>query len=210
MTMGESIRHALWVIVQFVVVAIALLLFLGVVVAYGMKISIWPIIAMMAIVVCRLLPKTAGVFGIAIAIIIACLYFDVMVISALFFQPLHFLMMCVVTTSAVLLLLKGKPKWLWGVVAFIYLGLGVYYLFNNDIVGPMEFMIRDRPVDVPAQWNHCYRFFWSGVLMGMITSTASYCSVIVIAVYVLYSRNSFSFAIFACKDNAFFQKNQNN
>ena len=165
---------------------------------------------MMAIVVYRLLPKTVGVFGIAIAIIIACLYFDVMVISALFYQPLYILMSCVVTTSAVLLLLKGKPKWLWGVVAFIYLGLGVYYLFNNDIVGPMEFMIRDRPVDVPAQWNHCYRFFWSGVLMGMITTTASYCSVVVIAIYVLYSRNSFSFAIFACKDNAFFQKNQNN
>ena len=191
MTIGESIRHALWVIVQFVVVAIALLLFLGVVVAYGMKISIWPIIAMMAIVVYRLLPKTVGVFGIAIAIIIACLYFDVMAISALFFQPLHFLMMCVVTTSAVLLLLKGKPKWLWGVVAFIYLGLGVYYLFNNDIVGPMEFMIRDRPVDVPVQWNHCYRFFWSGVLMGMITTTASYCSVVVIAIYVLYKRYSY-------------------
>ena len=100
--MGESIRHALWVIVQFVVVAIALLLFLGVVVAYGMKISIWPIIAMMAIVVYRLLPKTVGVFGIATAIIIACLYFDVMAISALFFQPLHFLMMCVVTTKMVM------------------------------------------------------------------------------------------------------------
>ena len=189
--MGDRIRHALWVIVQFFVVAIALLLFLGVVVAYGMKISIWPIIAIIAIVVCRLLPKTAGVFGIAIAIIIACLYFDVMVISALFYQPLYILMSCVVTTSAVLLLLKGKPKWLWGVVAFIYLGLGVYYLFNNDIVGPMEFMIRDRPVDVPAQWNHCYRFFWSGVLMEMITTTASYCSVIVIAVYVLYKRYSY-------------------
>lgn len=191
MSMGDRIRHALWVIVQFFVVAIALLLFLGVVVAYGMKISIWPIIAIIAIVVCRLLPKTAGVFGIAIAIIIACLYFDVMVISALFYQPLYILMSCVVTTSAVLLLLKGKPKWLWGVVAFIYLGLGVYYLFNNDIVGPMEFMIRDRPVDVPAQWNHCYRFFWSGVLMEMITTTASYCSVIVIAVYVLYKRYSY-------------------
>ena len=191
MSMGDCIRHALWVIVQFFVVAIALLLFLGVVVAYGIKISIWPIIAIIAIVVCRLLPKTAGVFGIAIAIIIACLYFDVMVISALFYQPLYILMSCVVTTSAVLLLLKGKPKWLWGVVAFIYLGLGVYYLFNNDIVGPMEFMIRDRPVDVPAQWNHCYRFFWSGVLMEMITTTASYCSVIVIAVYVLYKRYSY-------------------
>lgn len=191
MSMGDRIRHALWVIVQFFVVAIALLLFLGVVVAYGIKISIWPIIAIIAIVVCRLLPKTAGVFGIAIAIIIACLYFDVMVISALFYQPLYILMSCVVTTSAVLLLLKGKPKWLWGVVAFIYLGLGVYYLFNNDIVGPMEFMIRDRPVDVPAQWNHCYRFFWSGVLMEMITTTASYCSVIVIAVYVLYKRYSY-------------------
>ena len=191
MSMGDRIRHTLWVIAQFVVVAIALLLFLGVVVSYGMKISNWPIIAIIAIVVCRLLPKTVGVFRIAIAIIIACLYFDVMVISALFYQPLYILMSCVVTTSAVLLLLKGKPKWLWGVVAFIYLCLGVYYLFNNDIVGPMEFMIRDRPVDVPAQWNHCYRFFWSGVLIEMITTTASYCSVIVIAIYVLYKRYSY-------------------
>jgi len=191
MSMGERIRHALWVIAQFIVVAIALLLLMAIVIVYGLKISIWPIFAMMAIVVYHLLPKTVGVFGIAIAIIIACLYFDVMLISALFLQPLHFLMMCVVTTSAVLLLLKGKPKWLWVVVAFIYLILGVYYLFDNDIVGPMEFMIRDRPVDVPAQWNHCYRFFWSGVLMEMITTTASYCSVVVIAVYVLYKRYSY-------------------
>lgn len=191
MSMGESIKNALWVIVQFVVVAIALLLFLGVVVVFGLTISIWPIIAMMAIVVFRLLPKTAGVFGIAIAIIIACLYFDVMILSGLFYQPLHYLMMCVVTTLAVLLLLKGKPKWLWVVVAFIYLSLGVYCLFNNDIVGPMGFMIRDRPIDIPSQWNHCYRFFWSGVLMGMITSAASFCSIIVIAVYVLYKRYSY-------------------
>ena len=186
--MVENIKLALWAIVQFVVVAIALLLFLGVVVVYGMQISIWPIIAIMAIVVYRLLPKTAGAFGISIAIITACLYFDVMMISGLFYQPLHYLMMCVVTTVAVLLLLKGKPTWLWVVVAFIYLSLGVYCFFNNDIVGPMEFMIRDRPINTPSQWNHCYRFFWSGELMGMITSTAGFCSVIIIAVFALYNR----------------------
>ena len=88
MSMGERIRHALWVIAQFIVVAIALLLLMTIVVVYGMKISIWPIIAIIAIVVFRLLPKTAGVFGIAIAIIIACLYFDVMILSGLFYQPL--------------------------------------------------------------------------------------------------------------------------
>ena len=34
-------------------------------------------------------------------------------------------------------------------------------------------MIRDRPIDIPGQWNHCYRFFWAGVLIDMIVSLSA-------------------------------------
>jgi hypothetical protein len=55
--------------------------------------------------------------------------------------------------------------------------------FNNDIVGPMGFMIRDRPIDVPSQWYHCYRFFWGGVLLNMISLRAGVISVLILFLY---------------------------
>jgi hypothetical protein len=47
----------------------------------------------------------------------------------------------------------------------------------------MGFMIRDRPIDVPAQWYHCYRFFWGGVLLNMISSRAGVISVLLLFLY---------------------------
>lgn len=70
---------------------------------------------------------------------------------------------------------------MWGVVALIFLTIGVYYVFNNDIVGPMEFRIRDRPIDTPAQWHHCYRFFWTGIVVETVSQFAGMVSVIVIS-----------------------------
>ena len=76
--------------------------------------------------------------------------------------------------TAVILMLRRKPLWVWGVVALIFLTIGVYYVFHNDIKGPMEFMICDRPIDVPAQWHHCYRFFWTGIVVETVTNIAGF------------------------------------
>lgn len=37
---------------------------------------------------------------------------------------------------------------------------GVYTLFFNDILGPIGFMIRDMPIDMPAQFYHSWRYYW--------------------------------------------------
>lgn len=47
----------------------------------------------------------------------------------------------------------------------------------------MGFMIRDRPIDVPAQWYHCYRFFWAGVFLNRVTSVAGIISVLILILY---------------------------
>jgi hypothetical protein len=71
---------------------------------------------------------------------------------------LRYLMSIILPVCSTLIMLKGKPIWIGIVIFLVYLSVGFYCFFNNDIVGPMGFMIRDRPIDVPSQWYHCYRF----------------------------------------------------
>ena len=72
--------------------------------------------------------------------------------------------------------------------SLIYIVFGVDLLYNNDIIGPMEFMICDRPFDYPAQWYHCYRFFWAGVLLNLIAWSAGMISMIILLAYSLLVR----------------------
>ena len=58
------------------------------------------------------------------------------------------------------LLTRGKPLWVKGVVSCTLVIAGVYTLFYNDILGPIGFMIRDMPIDMPAQFYYSWRYFW--------------------------------------------------
>ena len=58
------------------------------------------------------------------------------------------------------LLTRGKPLWVKGVVSCTLVIAGVYTLFFNDILGPIGFMIRDMPIDMPAQFYHSWRYYW--------------------------------------------------
>jgi hypothetical protein len=82
-----------------------------------------------------------------------------------------------------LVMLKGKPIWIWIIIFLVYLFVGFYCFYNNDIVGPLGFSNIDRPINVPAQWYHCYRFFWGGVLLNMITSVAGVISALILFLY---------------------------
>jgi hypothetical protein len=82
-----------------------------------------------------------------------------------------------------LVMLKGKPIWIWIIIFLVYLSVGFYCFYNNDIVGPLGFSNIDRPINVPAQWYHCYRFFWGGVLLNMITSVAGVISALILFLY---------------------------
>jgi hypothetical protein len=96
---------------------------------------------------------------------------------------LRYLMSIILPVCSTLIMLKGKPIWIGIVIFLVYLSVGFYCFFNNDIVGPMGFMIRDRPIDVPSQWYHCYRFFWGGVLLNMISLRAGVISVLILFLY---------------------------
>lgn len=57
-------------------------------------------------------------------------------------------------------LLWKSPMWAKAVVAIYFVAVAVYVLFHNDIMGPMEFEINDRPLNVPGQFNYSWRYFW--------------------------------------------------
>lgn len=137
----------------------------------------------MTIIIWELTPKSWSTIGWSCVLITACLYLAIMFITGLCWQPLRYLMSIILPVCSTLIMLKGKPIWIGIVIFLVYLSVGFYCFFNNDIVGPMGFMIRDRPIDVPSQWYHCYRFFWGGVLLNMISSRAGVISVLILFLY---------------------------
>lgn len=166
----------------------ALIMTLGVLAIFGMQVSSWPLLGFMALIIYSLIPKTSGTLLLSVVLIAACTYFGIMLLSRFFYQPLYYLMMILLAVSGVLVMLKGKPWWMWLVVAFVFICFGIVLLFNNDIIGPMEFLISDRPFDYPAQWYHCYRFFWAGVLLNLIAWSASIISIIILFAYSMLVR----------------------
>ena len=161
---------------------------LGLIAMFATLPFLWVFIAFWAIILYRLLPKSFGVFGVSLAVIGVCVYFVISFLSIFVCQPMHYLMKTALATVAVLIMLKGKPRWLWGVVALVFIGYGVFYLFYNDIVGPMTFLIMDRPIDTPSQWYNCYRFFWTGIYLDGVIWYSSIISTIIIFIYIMYYR----------------------
>lgn len=179
-------KRILWTCFEVVMAIIAVVIAVGALALCGLQIQLAPFVAFWAIILYYLIPKKWGTVGLAISIIVASIYISMMSLFALFGQPLYCLMSCILSLGAVVLMLRGKPLWLWVIVLLIFLSIGVYYIFNNDIVGPMGFLIRDRPIDTPAQWYHCYRFYWCGVVAETVSQFAGIVSILVISVYILY------------------------
>ena len=184
MLLSNDFRMAIWSsVVGFTTVVaafVALIMTLGVLAIYGMQVYSWPLSGIMALIIYRIIPKTSGTLVLSVALIVACTYFGIMLLSRFCYQPLYYLMMIVLAISGVVVMLK--------VIALIYIVIGIDLLFNNDIIGPMEFTICDRPFDYPAQWYHCYRFFWAGVLLNLIAWSAGMISMIILFAYTLVVR----------------------
>lgn len=53
-----------------------------------------------------------------------------------------------------------SPRWAKVIVTLYFVAVAIYVLFHNDIMGPMQFEISDRPFNVPAQFYHSWRYFW--------------------------------------------------
>lgn len=180
--------NTIWTLFVGLIAIIAAMMALGLIAMFATLPFLWVFIAFWAIILYRLLPKSFGVFGVSLAIIGVCVYFVISFLSIFVYQPMHYLMKTTLAIVAVLIMLKGKPRWLWGVVALVFIGYGVFYLFNNDIVGPMTFLIMDRPIDTPSQWYDCYRFFWTGIYLDGVIWYSSIISSIIIFVNIMYNR----------------------
>lgn len=98
-------------------------------------------------------------------------------------QPLSILMFVLVTVWAIYTSAKGTPKILKVIIAALFLGIGIYMVFHNDIDGPLIFSIIDRPIDRPSQWLHCYRFYWTGMILYMTVWDASFLSLLLLGGY---------------------------
>lgn len=179
--------NTIWTLFVGLIAIIAAMMALGLIAMFATLPFLWVFIAFWAIILYRLLPKSFGVFGVSLAVIGVCVYFVISFLSIFVCQPMHYLMKTALVTVAVLIMLKGKPRWLWGVVALVFVGYGVFYLFYNDIVGPMTFLIMDRPIDTPSQWFDCYRFFWTGIYLDGVIWYSSIISCIIIFVYIMYN-----------------------
>ena len=181
-------KKFIFVIKAFVICLIALWTSLAIIAMFGAQPLFWVFIAFWAIILYRILPKSFGAFGIFMATIGVCVYFAIFYLSIFVCQPIHYLMKMVLAICAVLALLKGKPWGLWIIVGTVYVGFAIYYLFYNDIIGPMTFLIMDRPIDTPAQWYHCYRFFWAGIYLDGVIWFSSIFSSIIIFMYIMYDK----------------------
>ena len=101
-------------------------------------------------------------------------------------QPLSILMFVLVTVWAIYTSAKGTPKILKVIIAALFLGIGIYMVFHNDIDGPLIFSIIDRPIDRPSQWLHCYRFYWTGMILHMTVWEASFFSFLLLGGYKVF------------------------
>ena len=170
-------------ILSFLLASIAVIMTLGALCLLLMSPYSFVFYIFMAIIIWELTPKSWSTIGWSCVLITACLYLAIMFITGLCWQPLRYLMSIILPVCSTLIMLKGKPIWIGIVIFLVYLSVGFYCFFNNDIVGSLGFSNIDRPINVPAQWYHCYRFFWGGVLLNMISLRAGVISVLILFLY---------------------------
>ena len=100
-------------------------------------------------------------------------------------MPIH-VMITVMVVALILYLLLRREHWLlWISTILLFMVTGIYYVFNNDLPGPMMWGIADRPIDVPSQWFNNYRFFWWGVIINKTVQFAGLISFCIIAIFKL-------------------------
>lgn len=94
MTMEQikMLRALVGDIITVIVAIIAIIMVLGVMAIYGLAISLWPTFGFMAIILYCLIPRKTSAFWLSMAIIGACVYLGIMLLSVFVYQPVFFLM----------------------------------------------------------------------------------------------------------------------
>ena len=181
-------RH-LWFAISILTALMAAMITILVIGLCWMQFSLYFSVGLAAIILYFLIPKRWGIFGISMSIIILGLYILFIMVSGIFYQPLNCLMSSCLSICAVYAILKDRERWQRLAVMGIFVLVGVFCLFHNDIIGPMEFMIRDRPIDMPSQWLHCYRLFWAGIFIKTSTFSASILSILFLFIVSIYKKH---------------------
>ena len=103
-------------------------------------------------------------------------------------MPIH-VMITVMVVALILYLLLRREHWLlWISTILLFMVTGIYYVFNNDLPGPMMWGIADRPIDTPSQWFNNYRFFWWGIIVNKTFQFAGLISFSIIAIFKLMKK----------------------
>ena len=88
------------------------------------------------------------------------LIYLILLVLSIIYIPLFFLLLMLPPITIVGLMLRRTPTWVKVIVGVWLVVVAVFVLFNNSIYGPLMFAIHDRPVDIPAQFLHSWKFYW--------------------------------------------------
>ena len=88
------------------------------------------------------------------------LVYLILLVLSIIYIPMFFLLLMLPPIAIVGLMLRRTPTWVKVIVGVWLIVVAVFVLFNNSIYGPLMFAIHDRPVDIPAQFLHSWRFYW--------------------------------------------------
>ena len=114
----------------------------------------------------------------------------VLVVLSVLHLPMSLFLRMLPPIVVVGLLLRKTPTWVKGVVGAWLVVVAVYVLFNNDILGPIGFAIRDRPIDTPAQFYHSWRYFWTMCYLYEVSWTWGVPSMIFLIGYKVWQKIS--------------------
>lgn len=127
--------------------------------------------------------KYIGIFG--AILILAFEWFICWVIG----HPLHVLITIVVISMFIFNMLKNEHWICWISTIILFSAIGTYFVFNNDLPGPMTWIIADRPIDISSQWLDYYRLFWWGIILNETFQYAGLISCIFLALLKLVKYN---------------------
>lgn len=103
-------------------------------------------------------------------------------------MPLLLFLLMLPPITIVGLMLRRTPTWVKIVVGGWLVVVAVFVLFNNSIYGPLMFAIHDRPVDIPAQFLHSWRFYWMLNYLNELLWDWGITSIIFLICYRIYRK----------------------
>ena len=112
----------------------------------------------------------------------------ILVMLSVFHIPMSLFLRMLPPIVIVGLLQRKAPTWVKGVVGGWFVVVAVFVLFNNDILGPIGFAIRDMPINMPAQFYHCWRYFWTMCFMYEVSWAWGIPSFIFLAGYKVWRK----------------------